>query len=409
MTASDWVLSVGLGRPDGGGRRYLTLTDVRGDRPRLAGSGRVVRQNRGLEQFALSHFDNLMSRISNPNPRMRRILRASESPCRHLGSEVEMKLQKLARAAALLTGWSLALSAFAVGDKPLKVIVPAPAGGTTDIAARVVAQQMAVDSGRPVIVENRPGASGTIGVGAMLQAASDGDTILVGPNNLLVESPHVMKVTYDPLKDLVSIARVARTGYVLVSGANYPARNFAELLAHLKARKGKSSFANYGNGTTSHYSGLIFSERAGLDMQNIGYPGSPPALQDLIGGQTDIMFDGLATSMPLVKAGKLRAYATSGPQRSSHFPDLPTMAELGYPEIQFQGQMRFYGSSKMAPEVLARLQAMLRKAAEAPAVQKKLADAALEPDVSTDSAAMLAEDKLAWQRNGAIVARFGIR
>jgi tripartite-type tricarboxylate transporter receptor subunit TctC len=320
-----------------------------------------------------------------------------------------MKLKHAARPALVLIGWSLALGAWAFGDKPLKVIVPAPAGGTTDIAARVVGQQMSVDIGRPVIVENRPGASGSIGLHAMLQAAPDGDTIVVGPNNLLVESPQVMKVPYDPLKDIVSIARVAKTSYVLVTGASYPAKDFQGLVAHLKSRKGKSSFANYGNGTTSHYSGLIFSDQADLGMQNVGYPGSPPALQDVIGGQVDMMFDGMATSLPLIKGGKLRVYAVSGKSRSGYFPEVPTMTELGFPEIQFQGQIRFYGSSKLPADVLAKLQAAVKKAADAPAVQKKLLDVGLEPDVSIDTPAMLAEDKALYQRNAAIVKKFNIQ
>jgi tripartite-type tricarboxylate transporter receptor subunit TctC len=320
-----------------------------------------------------------------------------------------MRLQLFARPAMVVIGCSLAFGAWAFGDKPLKVIVPAPAGGTTDIAARVIGQQMSVDIGRPVIVENRPGASGSIGLHAMLQAAPDGDTIVVGPNNLLVESPQVMKVPYDPLKDIVSIARVAKTSYVLVTGASYPAKDFQGLLAHLKSRKGKSSFANYGNGTTSHYSGLIFSDRADLGMQNVGYPGSPPALQDVIGGQVDMMFDGMATSLPLIKGGKLRIYAVSGKSRSGYFPDVPTMTELGYPEIQFQGQIRFYGSSKLPADVLAKLQAIVKKAADAPAVQKKLFDVGLEPDVSVDTPAMLAEDRSLYQRNAAIVKKFDIQ
>ena len=308
-----------------------------------------------------------------------------------------------------LIGWSLALSAWAIGDKPLKVIVPAPPGGTTDIAARVVGQQMSADTGRPVIIENRPGASGSIGLNAMLQAAPDGDTIVVGPNNMLVESPQVMKVPYDPLKDVVSIARVAKTSFVLVSAATYPAKDFQGLVAHLKTRKGKSSFANYGNGTTSHYSGLIFSDQADLGMQNVGYSGSPPALQDVIGGNVDIMFDGMATSLPLIKGGKLRLYAVSGKSRSRYFPDVPTMTELGYPEIQFQGQIRFYGSSKLPADVLAKLQAIIKKAAQAPTVQKKLFDVGLEPDVSVDTPAMLAEDMWLYQRNAAIVKKFNIK
>ena len=319
-----------------------------------------------------------------------------------------MKLHQIARSAMLLLGCSLAAGAGAVGEKPLKVIVPAPAGGTADTAARLIGQQISQDTGRPVVVENRAGASGSIGMQSMLQAAADGDTILIGPNNMLVESPHVMKVPYDPLKDVISIARVARTSYVLVSAANYPAQDFEGLLAQLKTRKDKSSFANYGNGTTSHYSGLIFSEKAGLGMQNVGYAGSPPALQDVMGGRVDIMFDGMATSLPLVKGGKLRAYAVSGPTRSRYLPDVPTMTELGYPDVQFQGQMRFYGSSKLPADVLAKLQATIRKAAEAPAVQKKLLDVGLEPDVSVDTKGMLADDKVLHQRNAGIVRKFNI-
>ena len=321
----------------------------------------------------------------------------------------EVKLQTIARGALVLIGWSMALCAWAAGEKPLKVIVPAPPGGTTDIAARLIGQQLAQDSGRPVVVENRPGASGSIGMQAMLQAPPDGDTVVVGPSTMLVESPHVMKMPYDPLKDVVSVARVARTSYVLVTGANYPARDFKELLAHLKTRKDKSSFANYGNGTTSHYSGLIFSERAGLGMQNVGYAGSPPALQDVIGGQVDLMFDGMATSLPLVNGGRLRAYAVSGKSRSQYLPDVPTMTELGFPDIQFQGQMRFYASSKLSADTLARLQAAIKKAADAPAVQKKMFDAGLEPDVSVDSAGMRADDEALFQHNAGIVRKFGIR
>ena len=295
------------------------------------------------------------------------------------------------------------------GEKPLRVIVPAPPGGSTDIVARVVAEQMAHDTGRTVVVENRAGASGSIGLHAMLEAPPDGDTVAIGPNNMLVESPLVMKVPYDPLNEIVSIARVARTSYVLVSAATTPATDFPALLTYLKARKDKSSFANYGNGTTSHYSGLIFSERADLGMQNVGYAGSPPALKDVIAGSVDIMFDGMATSLPLIRGGKLHAYAVSGKNRSRYFPDLPTMTELGFPEIQYQGQMRFYASRKMQPATLAKLQAAIRKAATDPVVQQKLLAAGVEPDVDTDSVAMLAEDKSLFLRNAALVKRFHVQ
>ncbi|MDM0019330.1 Bug family tripartite tricarboxylate transporter substrate binding protein [Variovorax saccharolyticus] len=321
-----------------------------------------------------------------------------------------MKLHQFARPAMALITCSLALNVWAAsGDKPLRVIVPAPAGGTMDTAARVVGQQIAADTGRPVVVENRPGATGSIGLNAMLQAAPDGNTILLGASNLLVEAPQVMKVPYDPLKDIATIARVATSSYVLVTGASYPAKDFQGLIAQLKSRKGKSSFASYGVGTVSQYSGLILSNQAELDMQHVGYAGSPPALQDLIGGQVDIMFDGVVTSLPLIKGGMLRPYAVSGKSRSRYFPDVPTMTELGYRDIQFQGQVCFYGSSKLPADVLAKLQAIIKKAADAPAVQQKLVDVGVEPDVSIDTAALLSENKLLSQRNAAIVKKFNIQ
>ena len=317
---------------------------------------------------------------------------------------------RLVRAAAVaLLGSSMALGAWALGDKPLKIIVPAPPGGTSDIAARVIGQKISEDIGRPVIVENRPGATGSIGLAAMLKAEPDGDTVGFGPQNMLVEAPQLMKVPFDPLKDIVTIGRVAVTSYVLVSSAKYPAKDFAGLVAQLKTRKGKTSFASYGTGTASQYSGLIFSNGAELGMQHVGYSGSPPALQDVIGGQVDIMFDGMATSLPLIKGGMLRPYAVLGKNRSRYLPDVPTMTELGYPDIQFQGQMCFYGSSKLPPEVLSKLQAVIQKAASAPAVAQKLFDAGLEPDVSVDSAALLAENKQLFQRNASIVKKFDIQ
>jgi len=320
-----------------------------------------------------------------------------------------MKFHQFVRAATAVLGCSLALAAAAASDKPLKVIVPAPAGGTVDLVARVIGQQITEDTGRPVIVENRPGATGAIGLSAMLKADPDGNTIALGPNNMLVEAPLMVKVPFDPLKDITSIARVALTGYVLVSAATSPAKDFPSLVAHLKTRKDKSSFASYGTGTVSQYSGLIFSSQAGLGMQHVGYAGSPPALQDVIGGRVDIMFDGLVTSLPLVRSGMLRAYAVAGKNRYKQLPEVPTMTELGYPDIQFQGQVCFFGSSKLPADVMAQLQATIKKAASVPAVQQKLVDAGLEPDVSVDSAAMLAENRQLTRRNATIVKKFDIQ
>ena len=320
-----------------------------------------------------------------------------------------MNFKQLLRPGMVLIGWSLALGVGAFSATPMKIIVPAPAGGTMDAVARVVGQQMSTEMGRPVVVENRVGATGAIGLQAMLQAVPDGNTIVVAADNLLVESPLVGKVPYDPLKDIVSIARVARTNRVLITAATQPAKDFKALIADLKKRKGQTSFASFGTGTASHYAGLILSDEADLGAQHVGFNGAPPAVMAVLGGQVDYMFDSLLTSLPMIKGGKLRALAIAGKNRSRLLPDVPTMAELGYPDIQFQAQVGFYGSSKLPAEVVEKLQAAIKKAVSAPAVQQKLTDLGLEMDVSVDSAAMLAENKSLYQRNAAIVRKFNIQ
>ena len=314
-----------------------------------------------------------------------------------------------ARACAALIGTALACSAWAWPDQPLKLIVPAPPGGTADIAARVVGQQLSIDSGQPVVVENRPGAGGGIGMQALLQAPPDGNTLMLAASNVLAEVPLVIKTKFDPFKDVIPVAAVARSSLVLVTSANYPARDFRSLVDHLKTRKGASSFASYSPGTASHYAGLILSERAQLDLQHVAYAGSPAALAQLMGGQTDLMFDGMLTSLPLIQSGKLRAYASSGKQRSRYLPDIPTTTELGYPELQFRSWVGLIGSSKLPADVLARIHTAIEKAAGAPAVRQKLTDIGLEPEVNVDTPALLRETRGMSDHNAAIVKKFDIR
>lgn len=315
----------------------------------------------------------------------------------------------LARAGAMLAGWTLACSAWALGEKPLTLIVPAPPGGTMDIVARLLGQQLSADIGQPVVVENRPGAGGGIGIQALLRAPADGNTLLVGASNLLAEIPHVIKQPFDPLKDVVPLASISRSGIVLVANASNTARDFRGLLAQLEQVKGKTSYASYSPGTVSHYAGAILSDQGGLDMQHIPFAGSPPALQNLLGGQVDIMFDGMLTSMPMIKAGKLRAYAVTSGTRSRHLPDVPTMAELGYPQVQFVGWIGVIGSAKLPAAELPKIQAALKKAMSVPSVQQKLFEAGLEPEVNVDSTALVRETAEMSERNAAIVKKYGIK
>jgi tripartite-type tricarboxylate transporter receptor subunit TctC len=302
-----------------------------------------------------------------------------------------------------------AASASAWTDKPVKLLVPAPAGGTMDVVARVIAQQLSADIGQPVVVDNKPGAGGAIAVQALLQAPADGLTLMVTADNILTEIPHVMKLTYDPLKDVKPIATVARASMVMVAAPNVPAENVKAFASYVKANPGKVSFASYSAGTTSHYAGMIMNQKEGLDMQHVPFAGSPPALQQLMGGQIQVMFDGIVTSMPQVKAGKLKAYGVAARTRSTHLPDVPTLTELGYPELVFGNWLGVIASNALPADITAKINAAVIKAADAPAIKTRLQGAGFEPNTPATSAELSQGLKADFERNAAIVKRFDIK
>lgn len=306
-------------------------------------------------------------------------------------------------------GIALAANAWAWPDKPIKLIVPAPPGGSMDVVARLLAQQLQVDTKQTVIVENKAGAGGSIGIQALLQAPADGYTLMVTSNNVLVEIPHVMKTPYDPLKDVKPIATFARSGLVLVSAPTPGVNDFSGLMTHLKTRQGKASFASYSTGTSSHYAGLILNHKAGLDMQHVPFAGSPPALLQVMGGQIDMMFDGIATSLPQIRAGKLKVYGFTGKTRSSYLPDVPTMAELGYPEINAVGWLGVIGSSALPEDVSNQIGAAVRKVATVPAFNDALKGVGLTPDALLSSAQLREELADVSGRNAAVVKQFNVK
>jgi tripartite-type tricarboxylate transporter receptor subunit TctC len=319
-----------------------------------------------------------------------------------------MKTRLFPKLTALALGWIVTASV-AWTDKPVKLLVPAPAGGTMDVVARVIAQQLSADIGQPVVVDNRPGAGGAIAVQAMLQAPADGQTIMVTADNILTEIPQVMKMPYDPLKDIKPIATVARAGMVLVAAPNVPADSIKALVSHVKANPGKVSFASYSAGTTSHYAGMILNQKEGLDMQHVPFAGSPPALQQVMGGQIQVMFDGIVTSMPQVKAGKLKAIGVAAKARSTHLPDVPTLTELGYPELVFGNWLGVIASNQLSADLTAKIHAAVLKAADAPAIKGRLTAAGFEPNTATTPADLAAGLKSDFERNAAIVKRFDIK
>ncbi len=214
--------------------------------------------------------------------------------------------------------------AMAWTSKPVRMLVPAPAGGTMDVIARVLAEQLSADLGQPVVVDNKPGASGGIAINTLLAAPPDGQTILVTLTNVFTEVPHVMKVSFDPVKDVRPVAAVSKVTMVLVGSTGLPARDLPSLIRYVKANPGKLSFASPSAGTVGHYAGMIMNQKAGMDLQHVPFPGSPPGLTQVMGGQITVMYDNMVTSLPLIKAGKLRPYALAAKQRSPLLPQVPT-------------------------------------------------------------------------------------
>jgi tripartite-type tricarboxylate transporter receptor subunit TctC len=311
----------------------------------------------------------------------------------------------------LLAAAGIALSApcWAWPEKPIKLIVPAPPGGSMDVVARLLAQQLAADLKQVVIVDNRAGAGGSIGIQALLQAPADGYTLMVTSNNVLAEIPLVMKTPYDPLKDVKPLATFARSGLLLVSAPQPGVNDFKGLLAHLKTRQGKGSFASYSTGTASQYAGLILNHKAGLDLQHVPFAGSPPALVQVMGGQIDMMFDGIATSLPQIRGGKLKAYAFTGKKRSPYLPDVPTTAELGYPEINAVGWLGVIASSALPEELSNQIGAAVRKVATVASFNDSLKSIGLTPDSLLNSAQLHDELVEVSAGNAAVVKQFNVK
>jgi tripartite-type tricarboxylate transporter receptor subunit TctC len=281
--------------------------------------------------------------------------------------------------AALSGGLVLALTApladaQAWPSKPIKWIVPFAPGGTTDILARTVGDKLAQALGQPVIIENKPGAGGGVGAEFVARAAPDGYTIMGGTISTHAINASLYKnLPYDPVKDFVPIVLLARVPNMLVVNPDVPAKNVGELIVLLKANPGKYTFASSGNGTSQHLSGELFKSMSGTDMQHIPYKGSPPALQDVVGGQVTMTFDNITTAWPLAKSGKLRALAVTTATRSSIAPDVPTLAESGLPGFEVGSWQGVFAPAGTPPDIVRRLNTEIVRILALPDVKEKLA------------------------------------
>ena len=283
-------------------------------------------------------------------------------------------LSAIAMFAALAAAGGALAQALTYPTKPIRLVVPFPPGGATDILARDVAQKLTEAWGQAVVVDNRPGAGANIGTELVAKAPPDGYTLLMGTVGTHAINPSLYaKLPYDHIKDFAPVILVAGVPNVLVVNPALPVNSVAELIAYAKANPGKLNFASSGSGTSIHLSGELFKVMAGVQMIHIPYKGSAPAVQDLIGGQVQLMFDNLPPSLPQIKAGKLRALAVTSTTRAPALPDVPTMAEAGLPGFEASSWFGILAPAGTPPAIVAKLNAEIAQWLATPEAKEKLA------------------------------------
>jgi len=277
----------------------------------------------------------------------------------------------------------------AVKDYPnrlVRIIVPFPPGGPADLMARSIADGLRAAWSQPVIVENRPGGNGFIGAEAVARAPADGYTLFVAFFGTLVVNPSLyVKLPYDPMKDFAPITTIATLPLMLVVNPRSPIRSIADLIAQAKARPDTLNFASGGRGQGAHLAGELFKSMAGVSMVHVPYKGNAPAIADVIGGHVDMIFDGMATSLPHVQSGALRAIAVSTIRRASAMPDLPTVAEQGLPGFDVGSWFGILATGGTPAAIVTKLNETIVGILKQPASMKLMADAGLDPLPSTPS------------------------
>jgi len=258
-------------------------------------------------------------------------------------------------------------------NKPITMLVGAAPGGTTDIAARMLAEPLGKALGQTVVVDNRSGASGALAAVATKRAEPDGYTILMQYSGYHVITPHIQKGAWE-LKDLRPVANVLTAPQLIVVREGVPAKTTAELLAYAKKNPGKLSFASSGNGSLQHVTGVMLEQQAGIQMIHVPYKGTGPALQDLLGGQVDLTFGTPPPFMPFIASGKLRAVAVTGKERLSSLPDVPTAAQAGLPNLDAGSWFAVFAPAKTPQAVVDRLTTEIQKIMATPEFKKKAAE-----------------------------------
>ena len=301
----------------------------------------------------------------------------------------------------LFAVFAFSVSAQTYPTKPIRIVVPFPAGGTTDVLARAAAQKLTEALGQAAVVDNRPGAGGNIGAELVAKSPPDGYTLLMGTVGTHAINPSLYpKMPYDHVRDFVPVILVAGVPNVLVINPSLPVNSVQELIAYAKANPGKLNFASSGNGTSIHLSAELFKTMAGVQMAHIPYKGSAPALQDLVGGQVQLMFDNLPSALALIKAGRLKALAVTSKERAAVLPDVPTIAESGLPGFEASSWFGLLAPAGTPQLVIAKLNAEIAKWLATPEAKEKLLaqGAIVAGGTPEDFARHIAAETTKWQK-----------
>jgi tripartite-type tricarboxylate transporter receptor subunit TctC len=304
----------------------------------------------------------------------------------------------------------LSAAAQAWPAKPLRLVIPFPAGGATDIIGRLVAQKLGAALGQQVVIDNKPGAGGTIGADLVAKAPADGHTLLLATSSTHSIGPALNpKMPYDAFKDFAPIAHVANAPSVLVVGAGFPKGNALDLIKELKANPGKYNFGSSGIGTYPHLSAEMFKWRAGgLFVVHIPYRGTGLVVTDLIAGQITFLMDSIVSAQTHIKDGRVRALAVTGAQRSGSLPDVPTFTELGVPGLAFSNWFGFFAPAGTPADVVQRLNRDLNTLMRAPDVADRLRQLGADPVTGTPEAfaKVIRDEHDSWK---AVIQRAGIK
>jgi tripartite-type tricarboxylate transporter receptor subunit TctC len=293
----------------------------------------------------------------------------------------------------------LAAGAQAFPSKPIRLVVPFTPAGAVDISARAIANEMSKLLPRPVTVENRPGAGGNLGAAEVAHAAPDGYTLVMTTSGIQAINPGLYaKMPIDPNKDLAPVAPLVSLSNVLVVNPAVAARSVKEVIALAKKEPGKLTYASSGAGTSIHMSGAMFTQLTGTDIVHIPYKGSAPAVTDLLGGQVNMMFDNIPSSLPHIKSGKLRAIATTGAKRDPALPDLPTIAESGVPGYESGVWFGLAAPAATPKDIISRLNAVAVQGAKSPEFHKRMTELGYNiiPGTPEDMAAMNKTELARW-------------